>query len=110
MPSEKDKKAETDSRIIEDLGYISVSEGKYATVKLDSWHYYVNRAKLSIYEGAYRLEELESVDEKCVRADTGSKDEHDCPRHFTLICRPSDLIALARDILKLYKGDENVQY
>jgi hypothetical protein len=104
------KRFHTDSLIIEELGYLSASEGKYVTVKLDRWYYYINRAKLSLYEGAYRLEELKFVEEKCGRADTGSKDVPDCPKHFTLICRPSDLVALAKRILKLYTGNEDVQY
>jgi hypothetical protein len=104
LSSDKDKIIQTDSQIIEAVGYISASENKYVTVKLDHWYYYMGRAKMSIYEGAYRLEELKSVEEKCVRADTGSEDAHDCPRHFTIICRPSDLVELARSILKLYSG------
>lgn len=104
MSSDKKERIHTDSRIIEELGYISASENKHVTVKLDRWYYYMDRAKLSIYEGAYRPEELKSVEEKCVRADNGSEDVPDCPRHFTIICRPSDLVELARSILKLYAG------
>lgn len=102
MSSDKNKRFYTDSLVMEDLGYISAFKGKYVTVKLDRWYYFMNRAKLSIYEGAYPQEELKSVEEKCVRADSGSKDVHDCPRHFTIVCEPSDLVALARSILKLY--------
>ena len=102
MSKDIGKRFHTDSLIVKELGYVSAFEGKYVTVKLDRWHYYMDRAKLSMYEGAYRLEELKSVEDKCGRADTGSEDVPDCPRHFTIICQPSDLVALARSILKLY--------
>jgi hypothetical protein len=101
----KNERIHTDSRIIEQVGYISASENRYVTVKLDRWYYnFMDRAKLSIYEGAYRLEELNSVEEKCVRADMDSEDVPDCPRHLTIICRPTDLVELAKSILKLYAG------
>jgi hypothetical protein len=104
LSSAKTEGTHTDSRIIEELGYVSASENKYVTVKLDRWYYYMDRAKLSIYEGAYRPEEIKKVEEKCARADDGSEDAPDCPRHFTIICRPIDLVELARSILKLYAG------
>jgi hypothetical protein len=103
LSSEKDEKIHTASLVIEALGYIPISEEKYVTVKLDRWYYYMNRAKLSIYDGSYLQEELKSVEEKCVRADNSSKDVPHCPKHFTIICRPSDLVALAKSILKLYE-------
>jgi hypothetical protein len=104
LSSDKNERIHTDSQIIEELGYVSAPENKHVTVKLDRWHYYMDRAKLSIYEGAYRLEEINAVEEKCVRADTGAEDVPDCPRHFTIICRPTDLVELAKSILKLYAG------
>jgi hypothetical protein len=105
LPIEKEKRTNTDSMVINELGYVSASENKYVTVKLDRWYYnYLDRAKLSLYEGSYPQEELKSVEEKCARADLDSEDVPDCPRHFTIICRPTDLVALARNILKLYEG------
>jgi hypothetical protein len=106
LSNAKDKKRiNTDSIVINELGYVSASENKCVTVKLDRWYYnYLDRAKLSLYEGSYVQEELKSVEEKCVRADTDSENAPDCPRHFTIICRPSDLVALAKSILKLYEG------
>jgi hypothetical protein len=105
LSSDKVRGSKTYSQIIEEVGYVSASENKHVTVKLDRWYYnYMSRAKLSIYEGAYHLEELKSVEEKCVRADTSSKDAPDCPRHFTIICRPADLVELAKNILKLYEN------
>lgn len=102
----KSEKVQNEPNTIEEVGYISDSENKHVTIKLDGWYYnYMSRAKLSIYEGANNLEELKSVEEKCVHADTGSGEGQDCPRRFTIICRPTDLVELAKSILKLYSGN-----
>ena len=70
MTLNKSEKVQNEPIIIEEVGYISDSENKHVTIKLDRWYYnYMNRAKLSIYEGAYNLKELKSVEEKCVYAD-----------------------------------------
>lgn len=114
MSHDTEEKTETHSRIIEELGRISASEGKYFTVKMKQWHYYIDRARLTIVEGAYNEEELKEIVDKCDRADDyaekGLTPPADCPRHFTLVCRPLDLVFLAKDILNLYKGYENVHY
>jgi len=103
----KEDKSET-SFYIEELSW-----GEYVTVKMVRWHYYIDRGKLMLIEGIYGKEELEKVVEKCNRADTAIKHreqalELDCPRHFELTCRPSDLVRFAREILSLYKGYEHL--
>jgi hypothetical protein len=47
-------------------------------------------------------EKFEEVSKKCVYADLGISVE-DCPEHFSLACRPSDLVDLAKEILEFYK-------
>lgn len=112
MPNEKDKN-ET-SLVIQELHPISASMGDYVTVKMERWHYHIDRSKLILVEGTYTKEELEKVLDKCNRADASARAESspssDCPRHFTLACRPLDLVKLAREILTLYKGYESILY
>lgn len=105
MSHDVDERTETDSRIIEELEW-----GKYVTVRMQLWHHYIDRAKLTIVEGVYNKEELKEIVEKCDRADAymraGPTPPAGCPRHFTFTCRSSDLVSLAKDMLKLYKGYE----
>ena len=108
------RKGETCSRIIEELGPISASCGRYVTIRMSRWHYYIDRGKLTIVEGIHGGEELEKVIDKCGHADAdveaGLSPPADCPRHFTVVCRPIDLVHLAKDILNLYKGYEDMPY
>lgn len=114
MSRDRDERTETHSRIIQELGRISASSGEYITIKMERWHYYIDRAKITIVEGIYKDEELKEILDKCARADAHAKagltPSADCPRHFTLVCRPLDLVFLAKDILNLYKGYEEVYY
>lgn len=107
-----DKRTGTYSCFIEELGRISASSGEYVTVKMDRWFYYIDRAKLMLIKGTYSKEELKKIVDRCDHADllerAGKSPDVDCPRHFTMVCRPLDLVRLARDILKLYKEYERV--
>ena len=114
MTHDTDRGTETHSRIIQELGALSASSGEYITIKMERWHYYIDRAKITMVEGIYKDEEFEEILDKCHRADAyaraGRPLPADCPRHFTLVCRPLDLVFLAKDILNLYKGYEDVHY
>jgi hypothetical protein len=105
-------RTETQSCFIEELGQISASGGNYTTIRMERWHYYIDRAKLMLIQGWYNKDELIEIVDKCNRADAdieaGLSPPDDCPKHFTLVCRPLDLVRLARDILNLYKGYENI--
>lgn len=111
MSENANNKTETRSRIIEELGRISASSGNYVTVEMKRWHYYIDRAKLTLIQGSYNEKELMEIVDKCDSADArkeaGFPSSPDCPRHFTLVCRPLDLVRLARDILNLCKGYED---
>lgn len=72
-----------------------------------------------LIKGAYKTEKLDEIVDQCERADAnalhvrmedGVSPKNECPEHFTFVCRPLDFVALARDIIKLYKGYEDVHY
>lgn len=101
------KKEDESIRMIEELGHISASSGDYVTAKMVRWFYYIDRAKITFIRGSYRTEKLKEIADQCDSADArieaGLSPTDDCPEHFTFVCRPLDLVALARDILDLYK-------
>jgi hypothetical protein len=78
-------------------------------VKMQRWHYYIDRGRLLFVEGLPLLRETsEDIFKKCDRADSGLSVE-DCPKHFSIRARPIDLVNFAKQILAFYKGCENVQ-
>jgi hypothetical protein len=109
MSDNVDEKTETYSCSVEELS------GHYdnnVTVKIDKWFYYVDRAKLMLIEGTYSKEDLEKAAERCNHIDilerAGESPDVDCPRHFTVVCRPLDLVRLAKAILKFYREYQDI--
>jgi hypothetical protein len=105
---------ESTSFVVQELHPISASMGNYVTIKVDRWHYYIDRSKLTLIDGGYRKkEELNEIERKCNIADRaverGEPPSADCPEHFVLTIRWVDMVRLAEEILNLRDEREKAQ-
>lgn len=72
-------------------------------VKMKSWYYYTDRAKLIFIRRYFPGEgDLEEAFSKCEHPE-----EKDFP-HFEIICKPRELVNFAKQILKFYSAQENI--
>jgi len=70
-------------------------------VKMKSWLYYTDRAKLIFVKGYFPDEgELEKAFSKC--EDSSDKDFP----HLEIICKPKELVDFAKNILKFYSAQK----
>jgi hypothetical protein len=84
------------------LGFSNSVEDS-AIVKMQRWHHYIDRGRLLFVEGLPLIRETsDDIFDKCERADRGEKVE-DCPKHFSIRARPTDLMTFAQQILAFYK-------
>jgi hypothetical protein len=102
------------SFVVQELHPISASMGNCVTIKVERWHYHINRSKLTLIDGAYREgEELNEIERKCNIADraaeSGEPPPTGCPEHFVLTIRWVDMLRLAEEILKLRDEQEKAQ-
>ena len=76
-------------------------------VHIHRWHYYIPRVKLTMIEGCHRIEE--EIGKALHEARHGKKSPilaEDYPKHFTLVCRPWDLLHLANALTRICEPEE----
>lgn len=92
---------------LEDVYALRTMSHTCVTVHINRWHYYVPRVRLTMIEGSYKTEE--EIEKALREAEYGKKSlslPEDYPKHFTLACRPRDLLNLAKTLVKICQPEE----
>lgn len=76
-------------------------------IVVERWFYYVERAKFTIIEGAYKsIDEINEAIKIKERGNLEHKVLEDYPKLFQFSCRSQDLIHIAKAIVNLYKKEK----
>ena len=87
---------------LEDMYALRSMSHTCVTVHINRWHYYIPWVGLTMIEGYYKTEE--EIEKALREAEYGKKSPtlpEDYPKHFTLVCRPGDLLNLAKTLIKI---------
>lgn len=85
-----------DMYLLRRMTYTTVS------VRIHRWHHYIPRVKLTLVEGFYKT--AEEIDKALSDAKYGKKLPalpEDYPKHFEMVCRPDDLLRLAKALTRI---------
>ena len=95
---------------LEDLGALRGPPWKMCvSVFIEKWFYYIPRAKLTFVEGYHETaEQAQEAILKKRRGETTIGFPEDYPKHYELVCRPSDLLHLAKVIQKVCNSSESL--
>ena len=92
---------------LEDMYMLRSMTHTCVTVRIERWHHYIPRVKLTMIEGFYKTSE--EIDNALKEARSGKKPPilpEDYPKHFELICRPQGFLTLAKILTKICKPKE----
>lgn len=92
---------------LEDMYSLRDMRHTCVTVCIDRWFYYIPRVNLTMIEGYYKTEEeIEKVLREAKHGKKSSNLPEDYPKHFEIICRPRDLLKLAKALTKICEPEE----
>lgn len=102
-------KETTELLYLEDMYSLRDFSHTIVTVRIHRWFYYIPRVKLTMIEGYYKTEE--EIEKALMIARSGNKTTIPVgyPKYFEIICRPEDMLRLAKTLIKICEPEEQTE-
>lgn len=98
------KRTETEEILyLEDMYRLRDMRYTCVTVRINRWHHYIPRVKLTMVEDFHKT--AEEID-KAISEYGKDPNFPDYPKHFEIVCRPEDMLKLAKTLIEICEPEK----